>query len=104
MSAVHPRSSIGRPPADTRAMEQHEYRERLSRDVAAWRRAGIIDVNQGTQMLARAGAGSANLVRALRAGWLAAAISLMGAFVLGAGVLLIVAANWQEMGGVARGR
>jgi uncharacterized membrane protein len=78
-------------------MEDHEYRERLSRDVERWRRDEIISAEQARAILARQGAGHPSLVRALRMGWLVSAVSLGGALVLGAGVVLLFAANWEEM-------
>ncbi|MEX2245585.1 MAG: DUF2157 domain-containing protein [Dehalococcoidia bacterium] len=80
-------------------MDEHDYdyRERLSRDVAGWRRAGIIDEAQERAILARAGAGEPKAVGALRMGWLVSAVSVVGAIVLAAGVVLLFAANWEEM-------
>ncbi|HEY8173615.1 MAG TPA: DUF2157 domain-containing protein [Dehalococcoidia bacterium] len=78
-------------------MDDHDYRERLTRDVGRWRRDDVISDAQAREMLARAGAGSPSLVRALRMGWLVSAVSIVGALVLGAGVVLLFAANWQEM-------
>ncbi|HXK32857.1 MAG TPA: DUF2157 domain-containing protein [Dehalococcoidia bacterium] len=78
-------------------MDDQEYRERLARDLAGWRNAGLITADQEREMLARAGAGEARFLRALRLGWLITAVSVVGALVLGAGVILLFASNWEEM-------
>jgi uncharacterized membrane protein len=83
--------------ADTVGMDEQQYRERLARDAAAWRRDGLISETQERAILARYGAGEAKLARALRMGWLVSAVSIIGALVLGAGVVLLFAANWEEM-------
>ena len=78
-------------------MEEQEYRERLARDVAGWRREGLIDEEQERAILARYGVEGARAVRALRLGWFATAVSIVGAIVLAAGVVLLFATNWDEM-------
>lgn len=83
-------------------MEQDEYRERLARDAARWRIDGIITDEQERAILARAGAGAAAGVRALRMGWLITAVSVIGALVLGAGVVLFFASNWEQIPDNAR--
>jgi uncharacterized membrane protein len=83
-------------------MEQNEYRERLARDAARWRIDGIISDEQERAILARAGAGAAAGVRALRMGWLITAVSVIGALVLGAGVVLFFASNWEAIPDNAR--
>ena len=83
-------------------MQQDDYRERLARDLARWRIDGLISSEQERAMLARTGAGSAAGVRALRLGWLISAVSVIGALVLGAGVVLLFASNWEAIPDVAR--
>jgi uncharacterized membrane protein len=83
-------------------MDEREYRERLARDLAVWRREGVIDASQERNILARYGAGSEGAVRALRLGWLISAVSIIGALVLGAGVILFFAANWDAIPNAAR--
>ena len=78
-------------------MEERDYRERLARDVPKWRNEGIIDERQEARILARYGAGDARTVEALRLGWLVTVVSIIGALVLGGGVVLLFAANWEEM-------
>lgn len=78
-------------------MDDREYRERLAHDLAGWRSAGLITAEQEREMLARAGAGDRRFVRAVRLGWLITAVSVVGALVLGAGVVMLFAANWEEM-------
>jgi uncharacterized membrane protein len=78
-------------------MEPTGYRERLAGDLARWRIEGIITPDQERAMLARAGAGAPGGVRALRMGWLITAVSIIGALLLSAGVILLFAANWEEM-------
>jgi uncharacterized membrane protein len=78
-------------------MEERDYRERLARDVPKWRSEGIIDERQEARILARYGAGDHRTVEALRLGWLVTVVSIIGALVLGGGVILMFAANWEEM-------
>ena len=83
-------------------MDDQEYRERLSRDVAAWRRAELISEEQERAILARIGAGERKAVGALRLGWLVSAIAIVAALVLGAGIVSLFAANWDELPTVVR--
>jgi uncharacterized membrane protein len=78
-------------------MQQDDYRERLAHDVAKWRDDGIIAEPQARAILARIGAGEPKMLGALRMGWLVTAISIIGAIVLAAGVVLLFAANWEAM-------
>lgn len=78
-------------------MEDEQYRERLARDVAAWQHEDLISRQQAQAILARQGAGSTPFLRAVRMGWLVTAASLIGAVTLAAGVVLLFAANWEEM-------
>ena len=77
-------------------MDDNEYRERVARDLARWRREALISEAQERNILAALGAGEPRITRALRMGWLVTAISIVGALVLGAGVLLLIAANWES--------
>ncbi len=78
-------------------MDENAYRERLSQDVAGWRRDGVIEAAQERAILARIGAGEPRLVGALRMGWLVTAVSVIGALVLGAGVLLLIGTQWDTI-------
>lgn len=82
---------------ETSGMDEMEYRERLAHDVAGWRREGLIEPAQERAILARAGADESKAVGALRLGWLITAVSVVGALVLGAGVLLLIGTNWDEI-------
>lgn len=83
-------------------MEQDEYRERLAHDVATWQRSGLITAEQERAILSRIGAGEPRLIGALRLGWLVTAVSIVGAIVLAAGVVLLFATNWDEIPGGIR--
>lgn len=83
-------------------MDDLDYRERLAHDVAAWEREGLIQSAQRRAILARVGAGEAKAVGALRLGWLITAVSVIGALVMGAGVILLVGTNWDEIPGRTR--
>ena len=83
--------------ADTGAMDEQEYRERLVHDAAIWRREGLISEQQEQALLARSGARAVETIRALRLGWFATGVSIVGAIVLAAGVVLLFAANWNQM-------
>jgi len=78
-------------------MDEGEYRERMARDLARWRSERLITVQQEHAILAREGAGAGRAVNALRLGWLVTAVSIIGALVLGGGIVLLFAANWEEM-------
>jgi uncharacterized membrane protein len=78
-------------------MEEPDYRERLSREIARWVREGLITPAQSEAILVRIGAAGPRKLGALRMGWLVTAVSVLGAIALGAGVVLFVAANWQQM-------
>ena len=78
-------------------MDEQEYRERLVHDAAIWRREGLISEQQEQALLARSGARAVETMRALRLGWFATAVSIVGAIVLAAGVVLLFASNWNQM-------
>jgi uncharacterized membrane protein len=78
-------------------MAVDDYLEHLAHDVAVWQREGLITAEQEGAILARIGAGEPRLVGALRLGWLITAVSLIGAIILGAGVVLLFATNWNAM-------
>lgn len=94
---VHPAVAAPAPKPDTGGMDDLEYRERLAHDVASWEREGLIQPAQSRAILARAGAGEPKAVGALRLGWLITAVSVIGALVLGAGVILLIGTNWDEI-------
>jgi uncharacterized membrane protein len=78
-------------------MAVDDYLEHLAHDVAVWQREGLITAEQEGAILARIGAGEPRLVGALRLGWLITAVSLIGSIILGAGVVLLFATNWNAM-------
>jgi uncharacterized membrane protein len=78
-------------------MDDNEYRERLAHDIGTWTREGLITPEQERAVLARIGAGEPRAVGILRLGWFVTAISIIGALVLAGGVVLLFAANWQDM-------
>jgi len=78
-------------------MDDEEYRERLARDAVSWRAAGIITAEQERAILARYGMEGARAIRALRLGWFATAVSVIGAIVLAAGIVLFFASQWDTM-------
>lgn len=82
---------------DTCGMDDRAYHERLAQDLARWRSERLITEQQEQAILAREGAGAVRAIGALRLGWLVTAVSIIGALVLGGGVVLLFAANWEEM-------
>ncbi len=78
-------------------MDDEQYRQRLARDAAVWQREGLISEAQARAILAREGGDAVRAVRALRLGWFATAVSVVGALALAAGVVLFFAANWDQM-------
>ena len=77
-------------------MNHESYHDRLFRDIASWQRDGLVTPQQATAILARSG-GVPTSVRALRLGWFATGVSLIGAIVLAGGVVLLFAANWEQI-------
>jgi uncharacterized membrane protein len=78
-------------------MDEQEYRERLARDIASWRRDGILDPAAEAALLARVGIEPTAATRVLRLGWFASIVSIIGAIVLAAGVVLLFGASWEEL-------
>jgi uncharacterized membrane protein len=78
-------------------MDEEEYRERLARDAVGWRASGIITGEQERAILARYGMEGARAIRALRLGWFTTAVSIIGAIVLAAGVVLFFGSQWDTM-------
>ncbi len=83
--------------AHTGAVDEQEYRERLSHDIAAWQRQGLITDAQERAILARYGAGEPKAVGVLRLGWFVTAVSIIGALVLAGGVVLLFASQWDQL-------
>lgn len=73
-----------------------DFRGRLAVEVDAWQRDGLITAEQARGILARYELRGA-AARAFRLGPVAAFISVIGAIVLGTGVVYFFAANWQVL-------
>lgn len=78
-------------------MDEQDYHDRLARDVAEWQRRGIISPEQASQIIAQEGLGARRALGVLRLGWFVTAVSIAGAVILAAGVVLLFAANWNAM-------
>lgn len=77
---------------------QRSYLDRLQQDIDRWIAAGHVAADRRELLLADAAAWQPP---ASRAG-MAAMLTLLGALLMGAGAIAFVAANWAEMGRLAR--
>ncbi|HEX8918893.1 MAG TPA: DUF2157 domain-containing protein [Chloroflexota bacterium] len=74
------------------------FRSRLAVEIRGWERDKLIDGNQASAILSRYyGGGAQRMLRAFRLNAATVFISLLGAAVLGAGVILFFAANWTVL-------
>lgn len=80
----------------TLARDEGAFRGRLAVELSAWLREGLITNDQG-RVLRERYALSGDMVRASRLGPLTTFLSILGAIVLGTGVVYFFAANWQVM-------
>jgi uncharacterized membrane protein len=80
----------------TLARDEGNFRSRLAVEVSAWLREGLITDDQGRRLRERY-ALSGDMVRASRLGPLTTFLSILGAIVLGTGVVYFFAANWEVM-------
>jgi uncharacterized membrane protein len=78
------------------AWTDDEFRGRLAVEVEAWQRDGLITPEQARSILARYELRGA-AARAFRLGPVATFISVVGAIVLGTGVVYFFAANWEVL-------
>jgi uncharacterized membrane protein len=79
---------------DEPASEQ--YLVRLERDVERWQRERLIGTRQATAILARYGLRPHGAVRAWRLGRLASIVAILGAVLVGVGIILLIGSNRQE--------
>ncbi|MFN0071123.1 MAG: DUF2157 domain-containing protein, partial [Chloroflexota bacterium] len=79
-----------------------EFTERLTEEIASWRRDGLINAAQARAIMARYGLTWGELDDTRRQGRLAAVVTTLGAVLTGIGVILFVASNWGELGRAAR--
>ena len=75
---------------------EDEFRTRLAVEVEAWRRDSVITAEQADAILARYGL-RGGAARAVRLGPVATFLSIVGAIVLGIGVVFFFAANWEVL-------
>lgn len=78
------------------AQTNDDFRERLGVEVAGWVRDGLISEEQSRAILSRYGL-RASTARAVRLGPVATLLSVLGAIVLGTGVVYFFAANWEAL-------
>lgn len=72
-----------------------QFREQLAREIGLWQREGLIGERQAEQILARYRPRAEQ--RALRLDTATGVIAVVGAVVLGLGMILFFAANWRGM-------
>jgi uncharacterized membrane protein len=79
---------------DEPASEQ--FLVRLEPEVERWQRERLIGARQATAILARYGLRPPAAVRAWRVGRLASIVAILGAILVGVGIILLIASNRQE--------
>ena len=75
---------------------EEQFRGRLAAEVDAWRREGLVRPEQADAILARYGL-RPGVVRAFRLGSVVSFVAVVGAIVLGMGVVFFFAANWEVL-------
>ncbi len=86
-------------------MATESFETQLATEVAAWRREGVIDARAAARILGRYGHDVAELEREVQGaarGRSATIFGTAGALLVGLGVILFVASNWQTMERAAR--
>jgi uncharacterized membrane protein len=76
--------------------QDEDFVARLAVEVGAWQREGLVSENTAERILARYHAGT-GAARAARLGPVTTFLGIIGAVVLGAGVVLFFAANWDVL-------
>lgn len=74
-------------------MDEEEFYSRLKDEIADWQRDGVIDSIQAEAIIKRYGIEK----KGYRAGRVITAISIIGSVLVGAGVLLFIASNWEKI-------
>jgi uncharacterized membrane protein len=86
-------------------MTAETFESQLAGEVAAWRRDGVIDARTAARILRRYGHAAPELEREVQAasrGRSSTIFGTAGALLVGLGVILFVASNWQTMERAAR--
>jgi len=81
---------------------QMDWKTWLKKEAGAWVSEKLIDQRQAQLILARYGLVEAESTRTLRQVPMIQALTVIGAVLIGAGVLLLVGANWENMPPLAR--
>ena len=76
--------------------------EWLQRETAAWVSEGLIRAEQAEMLLARYGMAGGESTRTLRWRQMAAILGALGALLIGSGIILVMASNWEEIPRVLR--
>jgi uncharacterized membrane protein len=76
-------------------MSDEQFSQRLEAEVAQWQRERLITAAQAAAILTRYGLAEGEQ----RRGRLAVVLAFLGALLVGAGVIVLFAANWQEIPG-----
>lgn len=84
------------------APAEAERRSWLADEVAQWQKEGLIRNDQARLILARYGLAPAGTAASLRHRRIAQTLALLGAILVGAGVILVVGANWESVPRVLR--
>jgi uncharacterized membrane protein len=79
------------------APAEAKRRSWLAGEVAQWQKEGLIRDDQARLILARYGLAAAGTAASLGHRRIAQALALLGAILVGAGVILVVGANWESV-------
>lgn len=76
---------------------ERPFRGELPEALELWQREGLVSSSQVRRILAYHGLASQPLEEARRTGRLATIVGVLGALLVGIGIILFVASNWQQM-------
>lgn len=79
------------------SMHDDLFRERLGREIEQWRRDGLVRPEQASALLARYGFGETETPHTLGQSRIISILAVLGAILVGVGVIILIGANWQAM-------
>jgi len=90
-----PMSGVGRDVGRVPSPEEDAFLERLQRELPQWRKEGILSSDQAESLLARYHLLPGETPSTLRRSRIVLVLAILGAVLVGVGVLLVIGANWQ---------
>ncbi len=85
------------PFGDSNRSPEHRFLSQLRQEVEAWKQDGTITAEQGQAIVARYPADSQDFATARRRQALVVGLSILGAVLVGLGIITFFAANWDEI-------